>query len=436
MRIRRYISTRSSNRARLYTHQDCNLISDSADFNTGSKAVKHLIATCQSFVYNWKADLIDDRLALVSSDTVWSAFHRAMSSSTKQRHVFETVRRRIQSGDFKPGERIPSDSELVREFGVSRPTVAKALQELEQHGLVRRRAGSGTYVLNMNKDGLQFGLLIPGLGTTEIFEPICAEIAASAHREGHSLVWGAVTRDQADDMGELALELCQRYVKDRVSGVFFAPLDSVPNADATNQRIIARLDQAGIPVVLLDADYLPYPERSNYDLLGIDNRRVGYLITHHLFQRGCHTVVFVAHPGAACDARIAGFIEAVVKDAGTFDSKLVARIDSSSGQAVSDMLATLKPDGIACVNDLTAGEIMLNLDRLGVDVPGDVLVAGIDDVKYAGLLRVPLTSVRQPCKAIGHAAFNAMIERVEFPDAPPRDILLGCELIERQSTQR
>src|SRR5262245_60390642 len=117
-----------------------------------------------------------------------------MSSITKQRHVFETVRRRIQSGDFKPGERIPSDSELVREFGVSRPTVAKALQELEQHGLVRRRAGSGTYVLNMNKDGLQFGLLIPELGTTEIFEPICAEIATSAQREGHSLVWGAVAR--------------------------------------------------------------------------------------------------------------------------------------------------------------------------------------------------------------------------------------------------
>ena len=89
---------------------------------------------------------------------------------------------------------------------------------------------------------------------------------------------------------------------------------------------------------------------------------------------------------------------------------------------------------IVCGNDVTAGALMHRLDQLGVDVPGDIRVAGVDDVKYAELLRVPLTTIRQPCVAIGEAAFRAMLDRVEMPDAPGRDILLSCDLVVRDST--
>ena len=66
--------------------------------------------------------------------------------AAKHRHVFEVVRNRIQSGDYQPGDRIPSEAHLIEEFGVSRPTVARALQELQRRGLVHRRRGAGTYV--------------------------------------------------------------------------------------------------------------------------------------------------------------------------------------------------------------------------------------------------------------------------------------------------
>src|SRR5215475_9128554 len=109
----------------------------------------------------------------------------------KRRQIVDAVRDRIRSGTFRPGDRIPSDSELVREFGVSRPTVAKALQELQESGLVQRKAGAGTYVLHSDTEQtVQFGLLIPGLGTTEIFEPICAQMACAAQDSGHSIIWG------------------------------------------------------------------------------------------------------------------------------------------------------------------------------------------------------------------------------------------------------
>lgn len=357
---------------------------------------------------------------------------------TKKRKIYETVRQRIETGDFRPGERIPSDSELVREFGASRPTVAKALRELERAGFVRRKTGIGTYVLdNASPGGQQFGLLIPGLGETEIFEPICAAMARTAHQTGHSLVWGAnASRASSAEKGAQALQLCSQYIRDGVGGIFFAPLEHIENKDQINCEIIQRCQNASVPVVLLDRDYIPYPGRSEYDLVGIDNRRVGYQITHHLHQRGCKQVMFFARVGAAgtVDARIAGFMEAVVRDTGTFESKLVQRGDPSDEQAVAKFVSEHQPDGIVCGNDVTAGQLMHTLDRLGLDVPDDVLVAGIDDVKYAELLRVPLTTIHQPCEAMGEAAFRAMIDRIGNPTAAPRDILLGCTLIEREST--
>ena len=58
---------------------------------------------------------------------------------------------------------------------------------------------------------------------------------------------------------------------------------------------------------------------------------------------------------------------------------------------------------------------------------------GIDDVPYASLLPVPLTTLRQPTRQIGEAALAAMLERLARPESPPRDILLPCELVIRES---
>src|SRR5919198_6479794 len=91
----------------------------------------------------------------------------------KYQQVYSALRRQIQSGRLGRGDRLPSEAELVRQFGASRITVGRAVRELQVAGLVERRAGSGTYVkATRSAAALSFGLLIPDLGETEIFEPI------------------------------------------------------------------------------------------------------------------------------------------------------------------------------------------------------------------------------------------------------------------------
>ena len=60
-------------------------------------------------------------------------------------------------------------------------------------------------------------------------------------------------------------------------------------------------------------------------------------------------------------------------------------------------------------------------------------MAGIDDVKYASLLSVPLTTIHQPCADIGAMAIGAMLERLRNPKLPARDMLLNFHLVVRES---
>src|SRR5256886_3600827 len=75
-------------------------------------------------------------------------------------------------------------------------------------------------------------------------------------------------------------------------------------------------------------------------------------------------------------------------------------------------MQSARPQGIACANDRTAGHLMHSLLQLKYRIPHDVRLVGIDDVDYASLLPVPLTTLRQPTREIGEAALAVMLERI------------------------
>ena len=352
----------------------------------------------------------------------------------KHRLIYQELYKAIHAGDFSEGARLPSEAELAKRFQASRPTVGRALRDLEEQGMLSRRAGSGTYVrLTESVKGRVFGLIIPHLGDTEIFEPICRGMAQSHEHDRIALLWGNTVR--GEDRAAQARRLCDHYIAQRVSGVFFAPLELTPAKDQVNEEVVHALDRAGIAVVLLDRCIYAYPRRSAYDLVGIDNRRAGYVITEHLLKLGSRRVMFLSRPNSAStvDARIAGYREALYAFGLPIDAQLIQRGDPADQNFVRALSARLAPEAIVCANDDTAAHLMHSLDELGMRAPRDVRIAGIDDVKYASLLRVPLTTVRQPCHDIGVAAMAAMLERMEHPAMPPRDILLDFTLVVRES---
>lgn len=363
-----------------------------------------------------------------------------MKDEHKHLEISRHLLSEIAGGKYEVAGRLPSEAQLVKQFKVSRPTAARALRDLEAEGLIERRAGSGTYLRSTSAQRSSsriFGLLVPGLASTEIFQIICGEIASLARVRDFGVLWGGSTNplEDTDASLEHAEELCQQFISRKLSGVFFAPAELTPDQGAANRKLAESLRDAGLPVVLIDRDLVGYPGRSDFDLVGIDNLAGGYLLAEHLIKLGCKKIIFVARPFSAptVDARIAGVREALVRHGIEPGPNWVRTGDPTDVKFVRLLTAGRQTDGFICANDHTAAVLMCSIEASGFRVPKDFRVVGFDDVKYATLVSPPLTTIHQPCRDLAVIAFRTMLDRLAEPTLAARNISLTPHLVVRES---
>ena len=363
-----------------------------------------------------------------------------MKDEHKHLEISRHLLSEIAGGKYEVAGRLPSEAQLVKQFKVSRPTAARALRDLEAEGLIERRAGSGTYLRSTSAQRSSsriFGLLVPGLASTEIFQIICGEIASLARVRDFGVLWGGSTNplEDTDASLEHAEELCQQFISRKLSGVFFAPAELTPDQGAANRKLAESLRDAGLPVVLIDRDLVGYPGRSDFDLVGIDNLAGGYLLAEHLIKLGCKKIIFVARPFSAptVDARIAGVREALVRHGIEPEPNWVRTGDPTDVKFVRLLTAGRQTDAFICANDHTAAVLMRSIEASGFRVPKDFRVVGFDDVKYATLVSPPLTTIHQPCRDLAVIAFRTMLDRLAEPTLAARNISLTPHLVVRES---
>jgi DNA-binding LacI/PurR family transcriptional regulator len=240
------------------------------------------------------------------------------------------------------------------------------------------------------------------------------------------LLWAHASR--AGSKEQEALQLCRECIARGVAGVFFAPLELTLRSEEINHRVIRLLREANIPVVLLDRRPGPHPGRDRADLAGIDNRLAGFLGTEYLLGLGNRRIGFLGYENQAStvDLRIAGYRQAL--------GHITPRVFLVPAAEKLTLPADARwCDSFLCANDRIAGLLMHSLLSAGRRIPEDVQIVGIDDVNYASLLPVPLTTVHQPCREIGEAAMRLMLDRLDRPHLPPREVLLDCSLVVRRS---
>jgi DNA-binding LacI/PurR family transcriptional regulator len=364
------------------------------------------------------------------------------SNNSKHTDIAHELRSEITSGKYGTEGRLPSEAQLVKRFGVSRPTTAQALRTLEQEGLVQRRAGSGTYVTlkNLRHTGLrQLGMIVPGLGRIEIFEVICGDLASLARVHEFGIHWGGSTQPGAGKDADMSIAeaevLCSQFIEKGIRGVFFAPFEHTSENEAANRRITERLSHAGIPVILLDRDICAFPLRSGYDLVGIDNFAAGYTVAQHLIKLGARRIAFVSRPHSATtvDARRNGAASALRDHGLEVPRDFFQMGETADIKFIRQLTAAKRLDAVICTNDHTAAQLLQGLSRLNLQCPRDLRIGSFDDVRFATLLNVPLTTIHQPCRDIALVAFHAMRERIQDPTLPPRSLLLSSRLVVRES---
>lgn len=353
--------------------------------------------------------------------------------NAKYRTLLESLKKDILGGKYASGQPFPSVRALSRRFGLANTTVQRAVEELAHQGLIQRSQGAGSTVTRVGALR-KLGLIVPGICYSEIFPPICKELSCLAQKEGYALLFGDLSSSDPAERGKRAKTLARQYVKEGVAGIVFQPIEFLENSDEVNREILSVFDAAKVPVVLLDCDIVASPDRSRYDIVGINNAEAGRRLGQHLVGEGARKVVFLANPHSdySIRNRIEGARNAVAAAGGRFTE---LSLDVENAVLVKKLLSGRpRPEAIICRNDHQAAHLLVTLRNLGRRVPEDVLVAGFNDVDYASILSPGLTTVHLPCEDIARQAFAFLCERIGHPGLPPRECYLPAPLVVRGST--
>ena len=252
------------------------------------------------------------------------------------------------------------------------------------------------------------------------FPRVLRGISETLGREGMQLVL-LMPEGQSDEVR------VERYLEaGHVDGVL---LISLHDADP----LPAGLRRHGVPLVVGGR-----PPEEGFTYVDVDNRGGAATATAHLLEAGRRRIATIAGPRdmAVGADRLAGFRQRLA-EAGQNDRLVeVADFTHDGGRSAMERLLERDPsvDGVFAASDPMAIGALAALRASGRHVPDDVAVVGFDDAPGAATVDPPLTSIRQPIEEMGREMTRLLLDGIRAPDRPPRRVILGTELVIRQST--
>lgn len=327
--------------------------------------------------------------------------------------------------------------EVARRAKVSVATVSRALRSPEQVSpatveRVRRAAEELGYVYNATASDILrgrstvVGLVVPTSSSTLFGETIHGVQDVTAEH-GFSVIQGASRYD--DDREErLIASLLERRVHALI-------LTGVTLRNEARIRRLAKDHCARIVVVW---------EKPKADVgisyVGFDNRSAAERMTNHLIGLGHRRIGMIVGPysrSARVKHRLEGYRDALDKAGLPFDPDLVVerRPDLLEGREAMDSLMSQEepPTAVFAASDLLAIGALKAARLRGLSVPGDVSIAGFDDMNFSAYQDPPITTMRVDAYRIGQLAAQIAVEPI---GAPVRNYCLDCDLVIRGSTGR
>ena len=245
-------------------------------------------------------------------------------------------------------------------------------------------------------------------------------LVAAADAAGYEIVLGAVTPTHGEAR---AVETLLDFRSEAL--ILLGPeLDAAVLADlGAKVPVVAvgrRVNSVGIDVVR-----------------AADSRGIAQLVDHFAdlgHRRICH---LTGGPGTISTDRRNGYIRAMRRH-GLDDEIDVLDGDFSESGGIAAATALLdravRPTAVIAVNDRSAVGLLDNLRRSGLDVPGDIAVAGYDDSPLARLTHVELTTVDQQPHEQAARAVQAVVERLDHSRTEPVSIVIPPRLVPRATS--
>jgi LacI family transcriptional regulator len=329
-------------------------------------------------------------------------------------------------------KRNPTMFDVAAAAGVSVATVSRALNGGKIAPVTQRLVEGAVARLGYRRNTLARGLVtgrtgVIGVLIPDVVGPLYAQMARGVEDVlgplGMHLMMVTDNRDPAQERAAAEL-LLER----RVDGLIII---GSRLAHAALERLVG-----GVPVVLIQRESAGEAEgaEDGLRLVGLDNRGGAALATEHLLAHGHRRIVHVAALRRDGEARLRSYCERL--EAAGLEPHVIQEDGSEEGgyRAGQGLVQGPGPSAVFCGNDRTALGLYHALKSAGLHVPDDVSVVGFDDLPWTRYLDPPLTTVRQPGRAMGRAAAEGVLAALRG-EASPGQLQIPAELVVRASVR-
>jgi DNA-binding LacI/PurR family transcriptional regulator len=326
-----------------------------------------------------------------------------------------------------------SIKDIARAARVSHPTVSRAIRHSP---LVKRETAERireiAHRMGYRPNAVARGLVTRKTGTigvvvTTIADPFIGEVVSgieeAANEHGYSVILANSNADPARE-----INVVQSFQERRVDGILVA-------ASRVGALYLPMLNRLKIPIVLINNQH---PEEF-FDSVMIDNVDASLRAVQYLMQLGHRRIAYLGDQyGLQSDTeRFTGYREALLDANCPLSPEWIVQADGKpeGGGFAMDKLLSLPvlPTAVFCYNDMSAIGALSRIRARGLRVPQDISLLGFDDLFIASYTDPPLTTIRQPKRALGRIATEILLKLFEDPQYEAHRKMKG-ELIVRAST--
>jgi LacI family transcriptional regulator len=285
---------------------------------------------------------------------------------------------------------------------------------------------------NLKNGGLDKSI---GIIIKDFIYPFYTQIAAGvkeyANNKGYSVIVSS-----SEDEHEREISLSNLFSSKDIKGTIIAPVIE----GRSEIEHLFKLKMINYPFVLLED-----VKGIQANAVVINNVRAIKEAVKYLINSGHKKIVHFAGPtkSSHTQERIEGFRHAFSESTLVFHKDMVIPIGSHYDEGFKNTIEYFKelkkndyPSAVVCFNDQQALAVMMALKELKLRVPEDISIIGNDDIFYARIYPIPLTTIRAPLNEIGKKAAEILIKNIEARESLPIEhIVLDTELIIRGSTK-
>lgn len=213
----------------------------------------------------------------------------------------------------------------------------------------------------------------------------------------------------------------------------------VVNAVGMREEALQRLQQSLLPMVLIDRKISDFC----CDVVGLDNIQAVTLATRHLVEQGFEAILFLSEPLELVNTRqerLHGFQQTMQQHTDRVAENSEIRL--SDRQQLDEALLSFNQrhrgmrKAVLSANGALTLQVARAMRRLNLRWGSDIGLLGFDELDWAELAGVGITTLRQPTYRIGYTAVERLLRRIQGDASAFCDICLPGELIPRPSTVR